>query len=84
MMYSRMLARILQGSDTPSRICAISAKGGNFCDFLFALLHTKHFLKRRLPLLLGANSFLIEKAVFRGRKFFPYREEPFQKTAKSI
>ena len=44
-------------------------KGVNFCDFLFALLHTNPFLKRSLLqkeriCSLGANSFLLEKTPF--------------------
>ena len=51
--------------DTLGRFVTVSAKGDNFCDFLFALLHTKPLLKRvcsvRKNLLPeGANSFLIE------------------------
>ena len=37
----------LRGLDTSNRFLAISAKGNNFCDFLFASLHTSHLLKRR-------------------------------------
>ena len=70
----------LQGLDIHVSFCAIfcatSAKEDNFCDFLFAFLHTKSLLKgayskRKNLLLKGANSFLLEKT-------------PFQKGTKSI
>ena len=36
----------LRGLDTVGRLSAISAKGDNFRDFIFAFLHNKPFLKR--------------------------------------
>ena len=48
------------------RFSAILYKRENFCDFLFAFLHIKSFLKR------GINSFLLEKNPFQkyGKKYF--------------
>ena len=48
------------------RFSAILYKRENFCDFLFAFLHIKSFLKR------GVNSFLLEKNPFQkyGKKYF--------------
>ena len=38
----------VRGLDTLDRVSAISAKGDNYCDFRFALLHAKSRLKRGL------------------------------------
>ena len=59
------------GLDTPGRF-SISYKGNNFCDFLFAYLHSNTLLKRGLlqkgricsPHPLGANCFLLEETSF--------------------
>ena len=39
---------MLNELDTLGRFFAISDKGDNFCDFLFALLHANPLLKRGL------------------------------------
>ena len=54
---------------------AISDKRGNFCDFLFALLHTK-------PLLKWVYSIRNEFAP-KGSKFIPYRFDPFSEGDKT-
>ena len=46
-------------------------KGDNFCNFLFAFLHTKPFWK-------GVYSKRSEFAS-KGSKFFPFSEDPFSK-----
>ena len=40
--------QFLRRRDTPCRLSVILSKGDNFCDFLFAFLHTKSLLKRGL------------------------------------
>ena len=39
---------LLRGLDAFGRFSMIFCKGDNFCDFLFAFLNTKLFLKRGL------------------------------------
>ena len=59
----------LMGLDTLGRFSAIFDKGGNFYDFLFALLHTNTLLKKESSL--------------KGKEFFPLRVDPFQKGGKA-
>ena len=60
--------------DTLDRFYAISAKGDNFCDFLFSFQYTKSLLKKGSTLkgknLLprGANSFLLDWTPFQTRE----------------
>ena len=66
---------ILRGQNTLGIFLAICAKGDNFCDFLFTLLHTEALLK-------GICSNRKEFVHF-GSKFFPYRVDPFSEGGKN-
>ena len=47
-----------------STFSVICHKENNFCDFLFAFMHTKYILQRYLLYPMGVKSFLLEKMPF--------------------
>ena len=65
-----------RGLDTFSIFSAIFYTGDNFCNFLFEFHNTKYLWK-------GVYSKRKEFAS-KGSKFFPFREDPFQKGDKTI
>ena len=69
----------------PGRLSAISTKVDNFCDILFALLHTKPLLKNKMLkgislLTWAAHSFLLEYIFFQKRNTTILAELPLNDT----
>ena len=65
--YFTLTVTGLKGLDTLGRCSPILFKGDNFCDFLFAFLNNKPFLKK--PTLKGKNRFL--RSTLKGKNLLP-------------
>ena len=57
--------------DAPGRFSTILYKGNNFCDFLYAFLHTQSYWKRHT--LKGKN--LLPKSTLKGKHLLPKGEQ---------